>query len=301
MSEPQTPWSAGQLARGLRPGPRTPGILFGVSYEDERIELDVFGAPGRVCVVAASGETAAACAAAGHAVTAVDINPTQLAYAEARCAGGSTVVGTAERGMAAARTVLKVVAPAWRRRRLRPVLARLGLDAAGEHWRSSLDSTAFARLLALALRPGSAVAGLLQPDFAAFVPARFDLDLRSRIGGGLARHGMSGNRFAWRLLVGDEMPGWRMPPLVDAQPITWLHADIAAHLESVPAGHYDGISLSNVLDGAPAAFAARLRTAAAHAVRDGGPVVVRTFAPPGTAGPGRAAADASMLWGSIQV
>lgn len=300
MTEAPTPWSSGRLARGGR-SRRTPGILFGASYEDERIELDVFGRPGRICVVAGSGETAAGCAAAGHAVTAVDINPTQLAYARARCAGGATVVGTAERGMAVARALLKVVAPAWRRDRLLSVLASAGPAVAGEHWRTSLDSAAFARLLALALRPGSVVAGWLQPDFAAFVPSRFDLDLRARLADGLGRHGTAQNRFAWRLLAGAELPGWTMPRLGDVEPITWLHADIAVHLESVPPGHYDGISLSNVFDGAPAAFDQRLRTAASRAVRPGGPVIIRTFAPPGADGPGRAADDAAMLWGSVQV
>ena len=107
-----TPWRSGTLARRGRAR-----VLFGWSYEDERIELEAFArtSGGRVCVIAAAGETAAACAAAGHEVTAVDINPRQLDYCRQRLAGDPAQSGLAETGMAAGRTALGWVAPAWRR------------------------------------------------------------------------------------------------------------------------------------------------------------------------------------------
>ncbi len=287
-----TPWRTGRLARG-RGAPR---VLFGWSYEDERVELDAFGPPdptSRVCVIAASGETAAACAAAGHRVVAVDLNPVQLAYARARVDDSApAVTGTAERGMAAGRSALALVSPGWRRDRVQAALSR-SADEVGAYWRGALDRRPLRLLLGAALRPGAAVAGLLRPEFADFVPDRFDLALRERIGAGLARYG-GGRRFAWRLLAGREQPGW-FPP-APATPIDWRPADVVAFLEGEPAGSFAGVSLSNVTDGAPTEFADRLRAAARRAVRPGGAVVSRSFA----TGPVDAA-DAALLWGTVRV
>lgn len=294
----ETPWSKGNLGRG-----RHPRILFGVSYEDERIELEEFGNPDRICVIAASGETAAACAAAGHEVTAVDINPVQLDYAQARLASGRSRLGTAEQGMRVARSALGPIVPGWRWSRLGPVLAEADGEQAVDYWRRALNTGAFRRLLALGLRPTSLIVRTLQPEFARFLPRQFDQIILQRMEQGLARHGMAQNRYAWRMLAGREMPGWTLP-LEHENPdaggsVSWLQADVLDHLESVPAGHYGGVSLSNVLDGASFAYGRRLRQAASRAVRPGGAVVLRSFAPPGSAGPGRAADDAAMLWGSI--
>ncbi|WP_198671672.1 methyltransferase domain-containing protein, partial [Desertihabitans aurantiacus] len=104
-----TPWQHGRLTRF---GP--PQVLFGRSHEDERVELAAFGAPGRVCVIAGPGELAAACVAAGHRVTAVDINPHQLAYARRRLASAPPVRGSAEHLLTVGRTLLRAGAPGWR-------------------------------------------------------------------------------------------------------------------------------------------------------------------------------------------
>ncbi|MGI8456856.1 MAG: hypothetical protein ACR2LI_01910 [Propionibacteriaceae bacterium] len=287
-----TPWRAGRLGRG----DGRPRVLFGWSYEDERVELAAFGPPGparRVCVIASSGETAAACAAAGHRVVAVDINPTQLEYARGRVDDGAPVVtGTAERGMMAGRAALALIAPGWRRTRVQAVLSR-SPEEVSAYWRAALDRLPLRLLLGAALRPGAALAGLLRPEFADFVPDRFDLALRRRIGDGLDRHG-GGSRFTWRLLTGTERPGWTVP--VPTSPIEWRHADIIAFLESEPARSFDGISLSNVTDGAPAEFAERLRAATRRAVRPGGAVVSRSFA----VGP-LDTDDAALLWGTVRI
>ncbi|MDH6121005.1 hypothetical protein ABH930_005131 [Kitasatospora sp. GAS204A] len=69
----------------------------------------------------------------------------------------------------------------------------------------------------------------------------------------------------------------------------------------LPAGAYDAVTLSNVLDGPGPEFARRLRAAVRHAVRPGGVVVLRSIREPGPAGPGLAAEDRSMLWGVVRV
>lgn len=288
----ETPWQRGRLVRF---GP--PRVLFGRSYEDQRIELAAFGAPGRVCVIASSGEVAAACAAAGHQVTAVDVNPHQLAYARRRLGGGESVRGSAESLMTAGRSMLRPVAPGWRLRRLWPVLQTAGPEEALAYWRRDLDTRVVRWLVAGALRPGTFTARMLTEEFGRFIPRRFDDILRARVARGLGRHGMRDNRFAWRLLSGEEQPGWRLPD-ADADQVTWLVQDVAGHLESVPAGHYDALSLSNVLDGAPPEYGARLKVAVRHAVRPGGAVVLRSLAEPAPGDAGLAAEDAAMIWGS---
>lgn len=292
----ETPWSKGKLTR-LGGSPR---ILFGHSYEDAAIEVEEFGEPGRVCVIAAAGETAAICAAAGHEVTAVDINAVQLDYARSRLAGAPARTGVAERGMHVARTALSAVVPGWRRSQLRPALAQCDGEQALEFWRTRLNAGPFRGLLTAVLRPTSLVVRTMQPEFARFLPRQFDQIILDRLEAGLARHGMADNRFAWRLLGGLEHPGWQLPRS-GADRITWSQTDVLELLESVPAGHYDGISLSNVLDGASFAYGRRLRHAAARAIRPGGAVVLRSFAPPSGTGPGRALDDAAMLWGSVTV
>jgi hypothetical protein len=77
-----------------------------------------------------------------------------------------------------------------------------------------------------------------------------------------------------------------------------VHGDVAAHLRSVPRGWYDAATLSNVLDGPPAAFTVELSDALRHGVRPGGPVVLRTFrdTPPLSGDP---LPDRSLLWGAV--
>jgi S-adenosylmethionine:diacylglycerol 3-amino-3-carboxypropyl transferase len=67
-----TAWRRGPFR--LRPR----GPIFGQTYEDSAIELRVFKPQSRVFAIAGAGCTARALAAAGHFVTAVDINARQL-------------------------------------------------------------------------------------------------------------------------------------------------------------------------------------------------------------------------------
>ena len=108
-----TPWESGRF--DTRGGPKK--ILFGRMYEDVAIERAAFAPAAltrgsRVFCIASAGCTAMRLAER-HEVTAVDINPVQLEYAQARVAGAPIRVGSAERIVAMGRTLL---APfGWRR------------------------------------------------------------------------------------------------------------------------------------------------------------------------------------------
>ncbi|GAA2808013.1 DUF3419 family protein [Kitasatospora sp. CM 4170] len=317
-ARPATPWAEGRL---LTVQPRCPRILFGRMYEDPAVELAAFPPPGagaRVLCIASAGDTAAALAAAGHQVTAVDLNPAQLDYARARLHyGAPAVAGAAERLLSAGRAAAGALLPAWRPSELERFLRLDDPAEQGEHWRRTLDGPGLRLLLTAALRPAGALAVGLRPAFRCVVPHRFDTVLRARLARGLARHPNAANPWAWRLLLGRERPGpdpLGAPDLpaasrevatadaaVAVPVVRLLIADVVEHLERSPAGHYDAVTLSNVLDGPGPAFARRLRAAVRHAVRPGGVAVLRSIREPGPAGPGAAAEDRSLLWGVVRV
>ncbi|MBP0449000.1 DUF3419 family protein [Kitasatospora sp. RG8] len=321
-----TPWAEGRL---LTVQPRQPRVLFGRMYEDPAVELAAFPPPAaRVLCIASAGDTAAALAAAGYDVTAVDLNPAQLDYARGRLqAGAPAVPGSAERLLATGRAAAGALLPAWRPSALERFLRLDDPAEQARQWRRTLDGPGLRLFLAASLRPAGALAVGLRPPFRGVVPARFDAVLRARLARGFARHPNAANPWAWRLLLGHEMPGGeprgrdltgrdlpgRDLPEGDlpgggaatAGPtqgtIRLLAGDVVDHLERSPAGHYDAVTLSNVLDGPGPAFARRLRTAVRHAVRPGGVVVLRSIREPGPAGPGAAAEDRSLLWGVVRV
>ncbi|WP_395298080.1 DUF3419 family protein [Kitasatospora hibisci] len=308
-ARPATPWSEGRL---LAVRPRGPRILFGRMYEDPAVELAAFPPPrtgARVLCIASAGDTAAALAAAGHQVTAVDINPAQLDYARARLHyGAPAAAGTAERLLSAGRATAGALLPAWRKSEVERFVRLDDPAAQDEHWRRSLDGPGIRLLLTAALRPAGALAVGLRPAFRCVVPHRFDAVLRARLARGFARHPNAANPWAWRLLLGRELPGTDLPApgqevdVAGAVPIVrLLLADVVEHLERSPAGHYDAVTLSNVLDGPGPAFARRLRAAVRRAVRPGGVAVLRSIREPGPAGPGAAAEDRSLLWGVVRV
>ncbi|OXY92390.1 DUF3419 family protein [Streptomyces diastatochromogenes] len=290
-----TPWARGRLLGGFG----GPGLLFGRMYEDWGVELAVFPPPGaRVLCIASAGDTAAALAAAGYEVTAVDVNPVQLTYARERLAGAATREGTAEAVMRLGRGTAARLLPAWRRAELHDFLA---LDDPVEQlrrWRAELDTPGLRRLMRVALRPGGALAVALRPSFAGVVPPRFDEVLRRRLERTVGRHPNAHNPWLWRLLAGAEPPGTPPPR---APGVRLVHDDVVHALEQAPCGSYEAVTLSNVLDGPGPDFARRLRAAVRHAVRPGGVVVLRSAREPGPGGPGWAAEDRSALWGVVRV
>ncbi|MGF1426664.1 DUF3419 family protein [Kitasatospora sp. LaBMicrA B282] len=281
-------------------------------YEDPAVELAAFPPPGaRVLCIASAGDTAAALANAGYQVTAIDLNPAQLAYARRRLTSAAPpVTGSAERLLAAGRTAAATALPAWRPAALERFLRLDDPAAQAHHWHRHLDGTGLRLLLGGTLRPAGTLAAL-RPAFRGVLPARFDAVLRERLARGFARHPNAANPWAWRLLLGRELPGAaplsstapgsRAALLSSVAPVRLLAGDAVEHLERSPAGSYHAVTLSNILDGPGPAFAHRLRSAVRHAVRPGGVAVLRSIREPGPAGPGAAAADRSLLWGVVTV
>jgi S-adenosylmethionine:diacylglycerol 3-amino-3-carboxypropyl transferase len=88
--------------------------------------------------IAGGGCTARVLGAAGHRVTAVDINPRQLAYAKTRSAGEPERVGAAERLLALGRNM--AVLAGWSRGRLAEFLLLSDCGEQIEYWDRWLDT-----------------------------------------------------------------------------------------------------------------------------------------------------------------
>jgi len=284
-------WARGRFDHG--PGPKE--VLFGRMYEDASIELAAFQPGGRVFCIASAGCTALRLAPR-HEVVAVDLNPAQLAYAERRIAGEPMIRGTAERLMSWGRTLLPLAG--WWPSRLE---AFLNLERPAEqvaYWRRHLDTWRLRVAMDVLLSPPLLRAVYAAPLLAC-LPPRFGDVVRARIERAFARHPNRTNSYARALFLGelDEEP---VPPA--AAGIHLVHTDAAAYLEAVPEGSFDGITLSNILDGVEDSYRARLfaavkRAAARHAV-----MVLRSFGEPPTPLPtNRALEDRAMLWGVVDV
>lgn len=269
-------------------------LVFGQMFEDHAVDAAVLPV-GRVLCIASAGDTAFALAGAGSEVTALDSNPAQLRYVRQRLDGGPVLPGSADRLLRVGRAVL-------RRTGWRPADLRVFCDLEDptiqiDVWRACFDTPGFRMVLGALLSPAS----VRSAGFGAFTSGlhdRFDLLMRERLFDGICTHSNRDNPFLRRLLTGEPV----RTPVPDRRAVRLVHDDLLAHLESVPESSYDGFSLSNVPDGADAAYAARLRAAVLRAARPGAVAVTRSFAP--TADPDRARAarrDRSMLWGSLQV
>ncbi|WP_306368268.1 DUF3419 family protein [Nocardiopsis sp. CC223A] len=291
------PWSAGRILALPGHGPR---LLFGRMYEDPRVEVRAFpAAPARVLCIASAGDTAAALSRAGYDVTAIDVNPVQLAYARARLAGETpAVTGSAERMLAAGRRAAALALPAWHPASLDAFLDLDDPRVQSSWWRTRLDGPGLRLLMGTALRPVGVLAAALAPGFRHVVPPRFDAALRARIARVVAHHPNTDNPLLAALLADRAAD----PIAPGPGPVRWLLGDAAEHLESVPARSYDAVTLSNVLDGPGPAYRRRLRTAVERAVRPGGTAVLRSMGgAPGTAAAARTAAERCPLWGSLYV
>jgi Protein of unknown function (DUF3419) len=288
-----TPWRHGRLDG--RPG--RPRLLFGRMYEDPAIERACLPPCGRVLAVASAGDVALALARSGLQVTAVDVNPVQVAYVRARLDGAPARNGQAEHLLTAARTVLR--AAGWRAARLDRFCQLDDPAAQLLAWRRELAGPAVRRLAAVATRSPLPRA-VFGAAFERVAPGDFGLALLRRLERGFGRHPNRRNPWAHLLLRGR----WPAPEPAPPAPgsLRLVCAELAAYLESVPPGCYHGFALSNVLDGPGPAYRARLLRAVRRAGAPGAVVVLRTLGEPAApVAAAWAARDRSLIWGGITV
>lgn len=276
-------------------------LLHGWDWSDPRIELEELAPASRVLVTAGAGEVVAALADAGHRVTAVGANREQVDYARRRAAGGPFEPGAAERLFDLGRGIVRAASPAWSRRRMHQFLLEDDPLRAAATWKERLDNRTLASILRTMLGPAGALSALVLRDFSTPLPPHFDEAIRARIARALRKHAPSGNPYAWRLLLGEDLPGHAVPR-VDPGAIDWVDEPLVEHLERVAPGAYDAISLSNVVDGADERWVRDLRKASVRAIVAGGPIIARSFATTmDDEAAKRARRDRAMLWGSIVV
>jgi S-adenosylmethionine:diacylglycerol 3-amino-3-carboxypropyl transferase len=291
MSTGITVWERGRL--DARVGPRQ--VLFGRMYEDASIELDAFRPGGRVMCIASAGCTAMKLAPE-HEVVAIDINPVQLTYAERRFAGDPGFRGRAERIM----DFMRFFAPlaGWWPSRVRAFLELEDPDEQMVYWERELNTWRF-RMAIDGLFSFTALRSVYSPRLLDFLPKRLGSVMRARMERCFARHPNRSNPYARSLLLGELSVE---PPPPEAREVRLVHADAATFLESEPPGSFDGITLSNILDGADAAYRERLLAAVKRAAAPDAMTVLRSFGDADADSPfNRADDDRAMLWGSVLV
>jgi S-adenosylmethionine:diacylglycerol 3-amino-3-carboxypropyl transferase len=283
-----TAWARGRFDG--RDGP--PQLLFGEMYEDSSLELALFEPGRRVFCIASAGCTALALAARGDDVTAVDLNPAQVAYVNARAKGAPIREGRAEQGFRRLRRLGALVG--WSRPALEHFCELDDPDEQRRFWRDRLDTRRLRAVLAVFLRPLVLRRVFAQP-FLEVLPSRFDRVLRARLERGFARHANRGNPYAAQLLLGRHRGG-------QVARLTVAHGDAAEFLERCAPGSFHAFSLSNVLDGASPRYGDRLLAAVHHAAAPGAVVILRTFGEPQRQDDARRAADErSLIWGGVRV
>jgi len=289
---PATFWSNGSLRRG------SPKLLFGWTHEDAAIELDAFAGLRRVFCIAGAGCTAMALAAAGHDVTAIDINPFQTEYAKARAGGAPARPGAAERLVARGRAMLPLLG--WRRRAVREFLSLDDTAAQIEFWDRRLDTRRWRAAMSVLLAPRLLGLFYSAPLLAA-LPPHFGAVVRGRLRRGWAAHPNRHNPHAWRLLAGLAGEA-RFAPAQPTRRIAFECADAAGFLESIAPASFDAFSLSNIVDGAGAAYNERLRAAVRRAAAPSAVAIIRSFAEPDAADHhNHAARDRSLIWGTVDI
>jgi S-adenosylmethionine:diacylglycerol 3-amino-3-carboxypropyl transferase len=284
----------------MNPWRKHAGLWFGRMHEDWAIEAAFIPRASRVFCIASAGDTAIELAALGHQVEAVDINPAQVAYVQARLTGQPPRAGRVDRLLACVRNV---ATPAVGRDNVERFLNMTDPPEQVAFFDAHLDVGLVRRGLTWLTHP-MLLRGIYQRPMIASLPPRFGDALRDRFRRALGRHPNRYNPWAWRLFAGCEPPGYPRP--VDPHRLRYrprvICTDAADYLASCPAGHFHGLSLSNILDGATPNDAARLIHAAQYAAAPGAWLVLRSFAEPHNDDEARwAERDRSMFWGRIVV
>ncbi|MEO6773645.1 MAG: DUF3419 family protein [Kofleriaceae bacterium] len=284
-------------------------VLFGRMYEDAAIELAAFRPDSRVFCIASAGCTAMQLAAQ-HEVVALDINRAQLTYADARLHGAPASRGTAERIMTFARAFAPLVG--WTPKRLRAFVELDDPPAQLAIWNTELDTrrlhAAFGALFSVTALRTAYASPLLES-----LPPRLGAVMIARMARCFARHPNRTNPYVRALLLGElaaappprnGVPRTGVPRAGSARAgsIDLVLGDAAAWLELAPVASFDAFTLSNILDGASAAYHRRLVAAVRRAAAPEAVVVSRSFAEPARSLPtNRAAEDRAMLWGIVDV
>ena len=283
-----TSWQGGPFR--LRSG----GPIFGLTYEDSAIELRAFKPQSRVFAIAGAGCTARALAAAGHFVTAVDINARQLGYARLRADGEPARRGIVEHLLGFGRNLTTIAG--WTRPRLAHFLSLSDGSEQTEYWDRWLETPMWRAVVDALLAPS--LLGLLYASpFVGALPRNFGERIRKRLRRGWSLHANRCNPYAAALLLG-QAPAEHGLPIF---PINFVCADAAEFLESSQV-HFDAFALSNINDGASLIYQRRLHTAVERVAAPGAVLVTRSFAEPAPdTSVNWAALDRSLLWGVVEV
>jgi Uncharacterized conserved protein (COG2071) len=266
-----TPWADGRLGRIGR-GPR---LLFGATYEDPNLEIAAFAGCREVLCIAGAGDLARSLAAVGFRVTALDVNPRQIEYAIVRSNGGPFRRGSAEHVMGIGRNLLRL--GGWSAETMRRLAVSDDPVERETIWKS-LTSGHRGLLLRMLLSPAR-LAVLFRPEFVSLAGPGFYRRLVETVGSSLQASPSEENPFAHLLFAGKpfgsasrDLGGTRF-----AENPKFVCADILQHLEGLPEGSVECAAMSNICDGAPADFRAKLDSALRRALKPGAPVTVRTL------------------------
>lgn len=290
-SAAETAWKGGRFDG--RAGPSQ--LLFGRMHEDASIELGAFRPGGRIFCIASAGCTAMELSRI-HEVVAADINPVQVDYARRRFRGEPVSRGAAERMMALGRRFGSLVG--WRKSHIREFLELANPVDQVSYWRRHFDTRRFRAAMDALLSP-AILKTVYTSSFLRSLPPGFGSVLRSRIERGFSRHPNRDNPYVRELLSGEPS---NVPAPAEARGIRLVLADAATFLESEPPGSFDGFTLSNILDGASAAYRGRLSAAVRRAAKPDAVAILRSFDDPrGDSRSNRAADDRAMLWGVVDV
>lgn len=293
--ETDTSWRRGRFGSAAGSGQ----VLFGRMYEDVEIERSAFRPGCRVFSIASAGCTAIRLSA-DHEVTAVDINPVQLAYAQRRTVSAPMEIGSAERLMQTGRRAFPLLG--WRRSVLAEFLELEDVREQMSFWRRYLDTWRFRAAFDAAMSH-AALRLTYAAGFLSGMPAKIGPVLRARMERCWALHPNRSNPYAKTLLLGDVVPELEPSPDIQrASAIRFACADAASYLEGCAAGSFDAFTLSNILDGATEKYRLRLFAAIKYAATKDAVVVIRSFAEPESKSPTNfAALDRAMLWGVVEV
>jgi S-adenosylmethionine:diacylglycerol 3-amino-3-carboxypropyl transferase len=270
-------------------------LVFGQTYEDARIEMKAIPPRCRVFCIAGAGVTAQVLAAAGHCVTAVDINMAQVEYARARSVGEPARDGIAERVLEFGRHL--TTACGWTRQKLDAFLNLSSCREQTEFWDRELDTPLWRVMVDTLLAP-RLLRLCYRGPFVASLPRDFGPRVRERLRRGWASHRNCSNPFAALLLQARPLPLTKSFEM----PIRFVCADAAEFLEHCPPGSFDAFALSNISDGVSTQYRSRLNAAVEHAAAPGAVVITRSFAEPARGDDVNwAARDRSHLWGVVRV